>query len=142
VLQRRVRHVVTEIARVEQAAALLLAPGGQSPGGQSPGGHAPGGQQARLDRLGPLLDASHASLRDDYQVSSPELDLVCEAAVEAGAVGARMTGGGFGGSAIALIETGTGDDVAAAVRAAATRRGLRAPAFLRALPGAGASRVA
>lgn len=122
VLRRRVRHVVTEIARVERAAALLQSPG--------------------LGGLGALLDASHASLRDDYEVSCPELDLVCEAAVEAGALGARMTGGGFGGSAIALIKAGTGEEVATAVHAAAARRGLRTPAFLRALPAAGASRVA
>ena len=53
--------------------------------------------------LGPLLDASHASLRDDYEVSCEELDVAVEAARQAGALGARMTGGGFGGSAIALV---------------------------------------
>jgi galactokinase len=82
---RRARHVVTENARVLEAVGLLRA--------------------GELDRLGPLLAASHASLRDDYEVSSPELDTAVEAAVAAGAVGARMTGAGFGGSAIALAGT-------------------------------------
>jgi galactokinase len=121
VLQRRVRHVVTEIARVERAAQLLRA--------------------GNFGQLGPLLDASHASLRDDFEVSCPELDLVCAAAVEAGALGARMTGGGFGGSAIALVPAGLGNDIADAVHVAAVRDGFRAPAFLRALPAAGATRL-
>ena len=80
-LRARARHVVTENARVLEAVGLL--------------------RSGELDRLGPLLAASHASLRDDYEVSSPELDTAVEAAVDAGAVGARMTGAGFGGSAIA-----------------------------------------
>jgi galactokinase len=120
-LQRRVRHVVTEIARVERSAQLLRA--------------------GRPGELGPLLDASHASLRDDFDVSCPELDLVCAAAVEAGALGARMTGGGFGGSAIALVRSSAGTDVADAVHVATVRGGYRAPAFLRALPAAGATRL-
>jgi galactokinase len=121
VLQRRVRHVVTEIARVVQAAALL--------------------EDGRADRLGPLLDASHASLRDDYEVSCPELDGACEAALAAGALGARMTGGGFGGSAIALVPADAVEQVAVAVHVAAVRAGHAVPAFLRARPADGASRV-
>ena len=89
---RRARHVVTENARVLEAVALLRA--------------------GDLDRLGPLLAASHASLRDDYEVSSPELDTAVAAAVDAGAVGARMTGAGFGGSAIALVRAGEAGRVA------------------------------
>ena len=79
---RRVRHVVTENERVLQTVGIL--------------------ETAGPAAIGPLLDASHASMRDDFEISCPELDLAVEAARSAGAVGARMTGGGFGGSAIAL----------------------------------------
>jgi len=85
---RRVRHVVTEDERVERFVSLLTQ------------GNLAG---ARLRSAGELLTASHASLRDDFEVSCAELDLVVEAALRAGAHGARMTGGGFGGSAIALV---------------------------------------
>jgi galactokinase len=120
-IQRRVRHVVTEIARVRQLADLLA--------------------DGRVHDVGPLLDASHASLRDDYEVSSPELDVAVEAARQAGALGARMTGGGFGGSAIALVADADVESVAAAVAAAFGREGFPAPAFLRAVPSAPAGRV-
>jgi UDPglucose--hexose-1-phosphate uridylyltransferase len=116
-----VRHVVTEIGRVEQVAALLA-----------------GG---RVREVGPLLDASHASLRDDYEVSSPELDVAVEAARAAGALGARMTGGGFGGSAVALVADRDVETVAGAVAAAFAREGFPAPAFLRAVPSAPAGRI-
>ena len=115
-LRRRVRHVVGEIDRVRRLAALLA--------------------EGRLRDTGPLLDASHASLRDDYQVSCDELDVACEAALAAGALGARMTGGGFGGSAIALVEAGAVVATAAAVTAAFASRGFSAPAFLPAVPSA------
>jgi galactokinase len=86
VLLRRARHVVTENARTLAAAELL--------------------EHGELDRLGSLMAASHASLRDDYEVSSPELDLAVDVALATpgvyGVYGARMTGGGFGGCAIAL----------------------------------------
>ncbi|MGW6129278.1 galactokinase [Cellulomonas sp. NPDC055163] len=111
---RRVRHVVTEIARVQSFVDLLDA--------------------GRVREVGPLMDASHASLRDDYEVSAHELDVAVAAAREAGALGARMTGGGFGGSAIALVEATAVDAVARAVAAAFDREGLRAPAFLVATP--------
>jgi len=120
-MRRRVRHVVTEIERVRRTADLL--------------------SSRRLGELGPLLDASHASLRDDYEVSCPELDLGCSVAREAGASGARMTGGGFGGSAIALVETGRTEAVAGAVTAAFAARDWAAPAFLRAVPSDPAGRV-
>lgn len=119
---RRVRHVVTEIARVRQA-ALLVGDGD-------------------LSGIGPLLDASHASLRDDYEVSSRELDVACAAARAAGALGARLTGGGFGGSALALVRAGEADDVASAVASALARDALAEPAFLLAVPSAPAGRVA
>ncbi|WP_137291886.1 galactokinase [Nocardioides dongxiaopingii] len=83
VLRRRARHVVTENVRVEQAVAAIGA--------------------RDWTRLGLLFSASHLSMRDDFEISCPELDLVVDTAVGAGALGARMTGGGFGGSAIALV---------------------------------------
>ncbi len=100
---RRVRHVVTEDERVLQFVSLLAA-------GDLSG--------MRLRAAGELLTASHLSLRDDYEVSSPELDAVVAAALRGGAYGARMTGGGFGGSAIALTATDQADEVAQAVLAA------------------------
>jgi galactokinase len=113
-LARRVRHVVGEIERVREVVRLLEA--------------------GRVREIGPVLDASHASLRDDYEVSCPELDVACETARGAGALGARMTGGGFGGSAIALVEPAATEPVARAVAAAFADRGWTAPVFLRAVP--------
>ncbi len=98
VTARRVRHVVTEIARVHEVVALLDA-----------------GQVARIGRV---LDASHASMRDDFEISCPELDTACDVALAAGALGSRMTGGGFGGSAIALVHADAVDLDQAAVRCA------------------------
>ena len=89
----RARHVVTENARVLATAAAL-----------------PSGD---LSVLGPLLLASHASLRDDFGVSTPELDLLVELLVDAGAAGARLTGAGFGGCVVALVQRNHADDVAA-----------------------------
>jgi len=80
---RRIRHVITENQRVLDTVAMLKAEGAQG--------------------IGELLDASHRSMRDDFEISVPELDLAVETAVGAGALGARMTGGGFGGAAIALV---------------------------------------
>lgn len=119
VAARRVRHVVTEIARVEEFVALLDA--------------------RRVHEVGPLMDASHASLRDDYEVSCRELDLAVTTARSAGALGARMTGGGFGGSAIALVEADAVEGVAAAIAAAFDSAGLTAPTFLLAPPSAPAA---
>ena len=107
---RRVRHVVNEIDRVTWFVALLDA--------------------GEVGLVGTLMNASHASLRDDYEVSCRELDLVVDTARAAGAVGARMTGGGFGGSAIALVDADEVDRVAQAVADAFAEQGLRAPAFL------------
>jgi galactokinase len=88
---RRVRHVQTENERVQAAVEALEA--------------------NDLEGLGELFAASHASLREDYEVSTPALDRVVEAAVAAGAVGARMTGGGFGGSVVALARRESAKDV-------------------------------
>ncbi len=119
VVVRRVRHVVSEIARVREFVSLL--------------------RSGYVADVGPSMDASHASLREDYEVSCRELDLAVTTALGAGALGARMTGGGFGGSAIALVPAGTEAHVAQAVAEAFAAAGLRAPAFLLALPSAAAA---
>ena len=91
-LDRRARHVLTENTRVRTAVAAL--------------------RQSDLPRLGKLLDASHESLRNDYEVSIPEIDRLVELACEEAAVyGARLTGGGFGGSIVAVARRGTGREV-------------------------------
>lgn len=120
-LRARAQHVVTEIARVVSAVELLDA--------------------GRIAELGPLLDASHASLAQDFEVSCPELDLACEVARASGAFGARMTGGGFGGSAIALVPCGRVDDVTRSVRDAFAAGGHRVPEIRTAEPSAGAARL-
>ena len=121
VLQRRVRHVVTENARVLEVVALLEA--------------------GDVRAIGPLLTASHESLRDDYEVSCPELDVAVEAALASGAHGARMTGGGFGGSAIALVEADGVDALRRDVAAAFASAGFTEPSFLEAVPADGYRRL-
>jgi galactokinase len=120
-LRARARHVVSEIARVDEFVALVRA--------------------GRVAECGPLLDASHASLRDDYEVSAVELDTVVTAATAAGALGARMTGGGFGGSAIALVPEHAVSDVEAAVVRACAERDLTRPATLVVTSGPAARRL-
>ncbi|MBD8061503.1 galactokinase [Oceanitalea stevensii] len=127
VVQRRVRHVVTEIGRVARFAEELDA------GPLDTG---------RAAALGALMAGSHASMRDDYEISCAELDLAVETATAAGAHGARMTGGGFGGSAIALLPAGQAERVAGAVSAAFAAAGFAAPAFLLAPASAPAARTA
>jgi len=119
---RRVRHVVTENDRVLQVVELLDGAGPAA--------------------IGPLLDASHASMRDDFEISCAELDLAVGAARAAGAVGARMTGGGFGGSAIALTPVAAEQQVRAAVEQAFAGAGYAAPEIFRVRPAAGAMRLA
>jgi galactokinase len=121
-LRPLVRHIVTENRRVAQVVGLLEA------------------GDART--IGPVLTAGHASLRDDFRISCPELDLVVEAANDAGALGARMTGGGFGGSAIVLVEEAAADKISDAVAAAFAAAGFRAPRVFTAVPAPGARRLA
>ncbi|AUY47729.1 galactokinase [Streptomyces sp. CB01881] len=121
-LRPLVRHVVTENDRVREAVALL-----------------DGGDPAAL---GPVLTAGHASLRDDFRVSCAETDLAVEAAVAAGALGARMTGGGFGGSVIALAPDGAAAAVTTAVTRAFAEAGHTAPLVFPTAPAAGAHRLA
>ena len=97
VARRRVRHVVSENDRVREFVAALEA--------------------GDRDELGRLLRASHASLRDDFEVSTPALDALAERACEEGAVGARMMGGGFGGAVVALADADRAAEVAAAAEA-------------------------
>jgi galactokinase len=110
VLALRARHVVTEQARVDAVVAAL--------------------DEDDWDAVGPLLTDSHVSLRDDFEVSCPELDTVVDVALEHGAIGARMTGGGFGGSAIALVPEGRRTAVAGAVLDAFAAHGWTEPRIL------------
>ena len=119
-LRRRVQHVVSENARVVGVVEAL--------------------SRGSWTRVGELFTASHTSLRDDFEVSCPELDLAVDTAVAAGALGARMTGGGFGGSAIALIPTDRVEAVRRAVDAAYAEAGLGPPGHLDA-PASAAARV-
>jgi galactokinase len=107
VLRRRARHVVTEIDRVLSAVAALL--------------------EGDLAEVGRLFDASHSSLRDDYEVSCAELDVSVDAARAAGALGARMTGGGFGGSSIALVQVNGVEEARHGILDAFAQRGWTEP---------------
>ncbi|MGO1409154.1 MAG: galactokinase [Brachybacterium sp.] len=122
VVRRRARHVITEIQRVRDVDALL----------------ADGTVREHVAELGALLNASHDSLREDYEVTVPQLDVSVEAARRAGAHGARMTGGGFGGSTIALVEAAQAQSVASEIAEAFTDHGFDAPEFFLALPAEGA----
>ena len=93
-------------------------------------------------RIGDLLTASHVSLRDDFRVTVPELDVAQEALLDAGAAGARMTGGGFGGCVIALLPAGQVEAAAREVVDAFADQGFRAPTWFTAVPGPGAHLVA
>ncbi|MEY7973872.1 galactokinase [Saccharomonospora xinjiangensis] len=119
--RRRVRHVVTENARVTEVVARL--------------------REGDLDGTGPALTASHVSLRDDYEVTVGELDTAVEAALGAGALGARMTGGGFGGCVVSLVPDDRVDAVLDAVRTAFAAEGYAEPRAFAATPSAGAHRV-
>jgi galactokinase len=91
--------------------------------------------------VGAAFGASHASMRDDFEISCAELDVAVEAAVQSGALGARMTGGGFGGSAVALVPEERVDAVRRAVDAAYVGQGWKPPTYLLASPGAAAGTV-
>ncbi|MGB6581942.1 MAG: galactokinase, partial [Streptosporangiaceae bacterium] len=129
VLRRRARHVVTDNQRVLDVVALLTTPSGQ---------HGPVDVYRDIGRL---LTESHASLRDDFEVSWPEADATVEAALAAGAFGARMMGGGFGGSVLALMPAAGAGQVRDAVTEAFARRAWTAPEFLDAVPSQSARRL-
>ncbi|MCX8644878.1 galactokinase [Bifidobacterium sp. B4081] len=119
-MRRRVRHVVSEIGRVDRFIEAF----------------------GRGDYVlaGRLFNASHDSLRDDYEVTCPELDEAVDAARQGGAYGARMTGGGFGGSIIALADAGKGSDLARDIAERFASKGFKAPRALIALPSSAAAR--
>ena len=119
---RRVRHVVTENDRVLQTVERLTAEGPA--------------------HIGTLLDASHASMRDDFEISCRELDLAVDTSRAHGAIGARMTGGGFGGSAIALTPAAREQEVRDAVVQAFGAAGFTTPDIFTVTPAAGATRLA
>jgi galactokinase len=117
---RRVRHVITENQRVLDTVAALEASGPRS--------------------IGELLDASHRSMRDDFEISVRELDLAVETANENGAIGARMTGGGFGGSAIALVAREDVSRIQVAIDGAFAEHGFGIPDTFLVVPSQGAIR--
>jgi len=120
-VRRLVRHVVTEDERVERVVGLL--------------------ESGETRAIGPVLTEGHASLRDDFRISCPELDLVVDTALASGALGARMTGGGFGGSAIVLAEAADVDTITKAVEEAFAAAGFTAPRVFEAVPSPGARRI-
>jgi galactokinase len=115
---KRARHGVGEIVRVLDAVKALEA--------------------EDFEALGQLLNQSHNSLRDDYEVSCPELDLAVDTALSSGALGARMVGGGFGGSAIALIKESDAGTISSTIERAFAKSGFKAPRFFDSLPSDGA----
>jgi galactokinase len=114
---RRARHVITENLRVIQTVQALEA--------------------GDLPAVGQLLTSSHASMRDDFEISTPALDLAVEVALRSGALGARMTGGGFGDAAIALIEADRAAGLAQAAGEAFHAAGFREPAVRTVMPSQG-----
>ncbi len=117
---RRVRHIITENQRVLDTVIAL----------RETGPHA----------IGDLLDASHISMRDDFEISIPELDLAVETAQLNGAIGARMTGGGFGGAAIALVPTEGISRIQVAIDGAFAEHGFGQPTMFTVTPSGGAAR--
>jgi galactokinase len=118
---RRARHVLTENQRVFDVVAAL--------------------GESNYAEAGRIFTASHASMRDDFAITTRNIDLIADTAAGAGALGARMTGGGFGGCVIALLPAGRAAQVRAAVGAAFAGRAWPPPEFLGAEPAAGARRV-
>lgn len=114
----RVRHAVTEMKRVLDCVDALSA--------------------SEFEKVGQLINQSHISLRDDYTVSCPELDTAVDAALNAGALGSRMVGGGFGGSAIALIQASRTTETIKAIEKAFSTKRFKAPRFFTSLPSQGA----
>ena len=121
-MRRRVRHVVSEDQRVLDTVARLET------------GH-------DLRQIGPILAASHISMRDDFNITVPQIDLAVVAALDAGAFGARMTGGGFGGSVVALVDADRTTDVLHAVQAGYASAGYLAPVGFTATASRGAHRL-
>ena len=117
----RARHAVTEMKRVLDCVQAL--------------------SDSDFAKVGELINQSHASLRDDYTVSCPELDTAVDAALAAGALGSRMVGGGFGGSAIALIQASKTTETIKAIEKGFSSKGFKAPRFFTSLPSQGAELI-
>ena len=121
-MKKRVRHVVTEIERVRSFVRAFA--------------------QGDIEAAGRLFNASHDSLAADYEVTVPELDVAVDVARKNGAYGARMTGGGFGGSIIALVDKGRSQEVAQKIADEFEKQGFHAPRALAAYAAKSASREA
>jgi galactokinase len=137
VLRRRVRHIVTDNARVLAITRLLRsAVPNSSPASASATSDRSGnfGIAEAFREIGELLTEAHVSLRDDFEISWPEADVTVEVAVTAGALGARMMGGGFGGSVIALVSEQYAAAVRDSVSAAFEKRSWASPEFIDAVP--------
>jgi galactokinase len=124
VLRRRARHVLTDSARARAIADVLQT--------SSP---------TRYEAIGDLLTDGHASLRDDFEVSWPEADATVDVALAAGALGAKMIGGGFGGSVLALVPADRVPGLRAAVAGEFARRSWDSPEFLDAIPSPAARKI-
>ncbi|MDQ3275850.1 MAG: galactokinase, partial [Actinomycetota bacterium] len=120
-LRRRARHVISENARVLEVVGLL--------------------REGRIAETGPQLTASHNSLRDDYEVSSPEQDVAVDTLLSAGALGARMTGAGFGGCVLALVEASATDAITEKVMRAFAEKAFNHPVTFVTSPAPGAGRL-
>jgi galactokinase len=118
-LRRRVRHVVTENARVVRAAGLL--------------------RDGDVAGIGPLLTESHASMRDDFEITVPEVDTAVDVLLDQGALGARMTGGGFGGCVIGLVALDAVESAVTAVAESFAVREWARPTWFVAEPSDGAA---
>ena len=115
---RRARHVLTENQRVLDFVAAL--------------------GDSNFAEAGRIFTASHASMRDDFEITTQHIDLIADTAVRAGALGARMTGGGFGGCVIALVPADRSKRSATAVRQAVSAAGFEQPVITRTRAAAGA----
>jgi galactokinase len=115
---RRARHILTDNQRVLDVVAAL--------------------GNSDFATIGRLFNDSQTSMRDDFEITTEHIDLIADTAVAAGALGARMTGGGFGGCVIALVPAAKSDHIAEAIRRAVADAGYNAPTIVRTNAGAGA----
>jgi galactokinase len=119
---KRARHVITENERVQEVVHLL--------------------ENRQFDSIGPLLVASHRSLQHDYEVSCRELDFLVDTAIEQpGVLGARMTGGGFGGSIVCLVRTSAVDDIQETLRRVYSEKFGHEPGFILTKGGRGVGEI-
>jgi galactokinase len=137
VLRRRARHVITDSARARAIASALQ---GEDEGGSGVGSGGRKNSAAVYRYVGALLTEGHASLRDDFEVSWPQADAAVDVAIGAGAYGAKMIGGGFGGSVLALIPLEREATVRSLLSEIFSERGWAAPEFLAAIPSPAARR--